>query len=465
MRWSIQIQEFNLSIQHIAGRDNIGADTLTRYVQMVENEIPTNQKIFINQLFIDQYSKELTQKLQQLPQLQQEDDKIKKIIRRLNTESKPPYLIYQRLLFYVDRQGKNRIMIPDKLAHQLIKEVHEQYGHSGATKVYQILKQNCQLSHMFHTIKRITQSCDICQKSKVYNQMTRGPLLSNLPTGPRELISLDLIGPLPTGQLGAKYILVIIDVFSKYLQTYPLRKATAETILKRNEKQYIPNCGSFKKILTDNGTQFHSKKWTLHMKKIGVKILRTTAYHPEGNPVERANREIGRMLRTYCHKKHTNWVQYLKRIEFWMNHITHSTTGYTPQELMGQPRQTLILEKLIDFPQVTTNTKTEVIIQKAMERLKKSAQQRSKCLDRGKKFIKYTKGQSILVKEHRLSSTADREIKKLFLLYRGPYTILKVGDNITLVINEEGKSVTYNVKNVKPYILPDPGGLMDRFVC
>ncbi|CAH1724058.1 unnamed protein product [Aphis gossypii] len=451
MRWAIQIQEFNLNIQFVAGKNNVGADTLTRYVQAVENKVPTHQQIFINQLIVDQYSKEFIQKLQQLPKLQQEDKKIQRIIYRLHENPQIPYTIHQQLLFYIDKQGKSRLMIPDQLAVALIKETHERYGHSGATKIYQILKSDCQLSHMYKTIKRITQSCDICQKSKIFNQLARGPMKTNIPTEPREMVSLDLIGPLPTGQLGAKYILVMMDVFSKYIQVYPLRKAKAETILNKIEKQYIPQCGIFQKILTDNGTQFHSRAWAKGMAKLGVKIIRTTTYNPEGNPVERANREIGRILRTYCHKKHTNWVNYLKKIEFWINNTTHTTTGYTPRELMGIPKQTLTLGALINFPTNIPEVETKIMIKTARARMKKVSQQRNQNMDQGKKFIKYQVNQQVLVREHRLSSAEDKEIRKLFLLYRGPYYIKEVRENNTIVVQEGQNMVTYNVRNVRPY--------------
>lgn len=169
---------------------------------------------------------------------------------------------------------------------------------------------------MMKTIKRVTQTCDLCQKSKIYNKRTRGPLISNIPSRPHAMVSLDLIGPLPTGQLGAKYLLVMLDVFAKYIQIYTIRKATANSILSKIEKHYIPACGKFKKILTDNGTYFHSKQWTERLNSLRIKVLRTTTYYPEGNPVERANREIGRMLRIYCHSKHTKWVSYIKKSNF-----------------------------------------------------------------------------------------------------------------------------------------------------
>jgi len=86
-------------------------------------------------------------------------------------------------------------MISDQLAIALVKEAHERYGHSGATKIYQILKLDCQLRHMYKIIKRITRACNICQKSKIFNQLARGPMKTNTPTEPREMVSLDLIDP------------------------------------------------------------------------------------------------------------------------------------------------------------------------------------------------------------------------------------------------------------------------------
>jgi len=454
MRWSIQIQEFNLQIKYIAGKDNIGADTLTRYTQTEEDQIQTNQQVIINQLVTIHYSKELRQKFKQLFKLQQQDSKIVKIKQRLGQGLKLPYQIYNGLLFYIDQLNHNRLMIPEEMAQLLIKEVHEEYGHCGATKVYQLLKVDYQLSHMLKTIKRITQACDLCQKSKIYNQRTRGPLISNIPGRPHEIVSLDLIGPLPSGQLGARYLLVMLDVFSKYVQIYPLRRATTNSILNKIEKYYIPICGKFKKILTDNGTQFHSKQWTDRLRDLGIQVLRTTTYHPAGNPVERANREIGRILRTYCHSKHTKWVSYIKKIEFWINNTTHSTTGYTPQSIMGKPHNPVTLRQLVNYPDENHEEDIEVIIQLARKKMKRMAELRNQCLDKGKKFIQYTVGQQVLIKEHKLSSAEDHEIKKLFLLYRGPVTIVEVRNNNTVIVIEANKPTIYNMQNIKPYISP-----------
>jgi len=73
-------------------------------------------------------------------------------------------------------------------------------------------------------------------------------------------------------------------------------------------------------------------------------------------------------------------------------------------------------------------------------------------------FPKYSVGQQILVKEHKLSSAEDREIHKFFLLYKGPFTIQSVNENNTITeCNDQDIICTYNIKNVKRYMPPDPG--------
>lgn len=115
---------------------------------------------------------------------------------------------------------------------------------------------------MYRNVKRIIKRCDLCQKTKVNNQLARGPMKSNIPNRPLEIVSIDLMGPLPREQRGAQFILAIIDVFSKYIKIYALNKATTKNILRKLLNDYIPSVGKIQRIISDNGTQFRSKQWT-----------------------------------------------------------------------------------------------------------------------------------------------------------------------------------------------------------
>lgn len=458
-RWSISLQEFNLEIIHVPGKENIGADTLTRYPQgELDFEQQNHINVVINKLMVHPYSHELQSQFKHLSELQRQDPKLHRIIGRLQNKPDKYFIIHRGLLFSVERDKSYRVMIPDVMSVQLITETHTHFGHMGAYKTYHLLRSNYRIRNMYARIKRFTRSCELCQKSKVNNQTARGPTISTILTEPKHTISLDLMGPLPRGQLGMKYILALVDIFSKHVKLYAIRRANTDTILSKVLHDYLPNHGPVKRILTDNGTQFTSSKWTEQLQKIGVKASFTTIYHPESNPVERVNREIGRILRTYCSHKHTTWVKWLDNIEYWLNNTTHQSTGFTPTQILTGKKPSLSIDKFIPLPVNEPVSDLNVIIQLAKSRLQKRAEQRNRLLDKKRKFPTYQVGQQVLVKEHKLSSSLDKEIHKFFLLYRGPYTISQVHDNNTLVItDDQGKPQLQNFKNVKLYVPPDPG--------
>lgn len=173
----------------------------------------------------------MKKQFKQQKELQYRDKKLSKIITRIQSKPSKHFTVHNELLFSIEKCDIYRVMIPDEIREQLIKETHEHFGHVGAFKTYNVLKSNYQLNNMYRVIKKFTRPCELCQKSKVNTQWAREPTLSPEPTEPRDTVSLDLMGPLPRGQLGMKYILALVDTSSKYIKIYALKKATTHAIL------------------------------------------------------------------------------------------------------------------------------------------------------------------------------------------------------------------------------------------
>ena len=60
----------------------------------------------------------------------------------------------------------------------------------------------------------------------------------------------------------------------------------------------------------------------------------TSIRHPASNPVERVMKEIGRLLRTYCHKSHPGWYKYLPEVNVFLNLVEHESTGHSAKEII-----------------------------------------------------------------------------------------------------------------------------------
>ena len=235
------------------------------------------------------------------------------------------YKLFNRLLC-VENKGKWLVIVPNVLREVLIKWYHEELGHFGAKKVTLAILENFVWFGIYKDVRVYVSKCDDCQRVKHPSKYLYGPRQSVLRDAPNKLVCVDLFGPLVRTKYGCQYILVTIDVFSKYVRLYPLKKATARACLRKIMDDYVEKVGKPEEILSDHGTQFTSKLWRQGMEEKGIKVLYSSIRYPEGNPCERVMQSIGRILRCYVSDKHTAWYDYIGRIEHWV-HSNGSTPG------------------------------------------------------------------------------------------------------------------------------------------
>ena len=81
-----------------------------------------------------------------------------------------------------------------------------------------------------------------------------------------------------------------------------------------------------------------------------MKTYKTSVYHPNSNPAERVLREVGRILRTYCHTQQRRWEEYLSPAEDFINLACHQSTDETPYTAMFEQRPPREITGIINFP-------------------------------------------------------------------------------------------------------------------
>nr|CAI5847971.1 unnamed protein product [Callosobruchus analis] len=365
------------------------------------------------------------------------------------------YVIHEGLLF---KRGdafspQFRLCIPLAQVKELVLDHHRDFGHFGKNKMYIQMRERFFWPHMQRHIRQLVSACDLCQKTK-HAEKCHGSLNSVLPSKPGELVCTDLVGPLPLSRGGATQILVVVDAFSKYVKLYALKRATSRSILNKLLKDYFPEVQKPECILSDNGTQYTSKSWKKSLTEMGVQVKYTSLYFPEGNPTERYNREIGRMIRAYCHDKHTRWAYVLDTVEYYLNVAINDSTGMAPVYLQFHKSVPQPIDTYIKYPQSECREEDhQVVIVAARERLLSKAQRRASRLEKSKKLVTFREGDAVLVRRHDQSSAADKVIKKFFLLFDGPFWISKqVGPNSYILKTAEGVELPkQNVVNLRPY--------------
>ena len=95
----------------------------------------------------------------------------------------------------------------------------------------------------------------------------------------------------------------------------------------------------------------HATEWRKEtLMDLGDRTFKTSIYHLNSNPAERALREVGRILQTYCHDQQRKWSDYIKATENFIILAYHESIRETPYTIMyGKPPPRAI-EELINFP-------------------------------------------------------------------------------------------------------------------
>ena len=174
--------------------------------------------------------------LKNLKEEQESDNYIKSLRNKLENKEKSTtkrFTIINDLLCQGDLNGTKRIMVPEKILDLIISEIHEIYVHIGSQKIYKMLREKITGKYMKKKIKQYCKTCEICQKVKYLNKRYNAIYQPIIIDKPKDLLSVDFYGPLPTSTGGVKYLLTTIDVFSKYVHIYSIRRATTHIAIKK----------------------------------------------------------------------------------------------------------------------------------------------------------------------------------------------------------------------------------------
>lgn len=340
----------------------------------------------------------------------------------------------------------------------ILKENHSNpiSGHTGFHKTYNKIKQHYKWKNMKQNIKSFIKNCESCQKNKLVRTKNKKPMeITTTSSKPFERISLDIVGPLPLSESGNKFILTLQDDLTKFSQAYPIPNHEAVTIAKNLVENFICKFGIPDSILTDQGKDFTSKLLQEISKLFKIKQINCSAYHPQSNgALERSHLTLADYLKHYVNDKQTDWDNWLNFAMFSYNTSIHTSTKFSPFELIFgiKPNLPSSITRTPEFKYTYDDYVSELTLklQKsheiAKQNLIESKEKNKTYYDRNIKNIEFKVNDKVYL----LNETQKPgHSKKLTQNYTGPYIITKINSPVNCTILVKNKPIVVHTNRLK----------------
>ncbi|GFV23409.1 retrovirus-related Pol polyprotein from transposon 412 [Trichonephila clavipes] len=261
------------------------------------------------------------------------------------------------------------------------------------------------------------KNCPDCIKYKASNQKPSGLLQTPVSAQRFETLAIDLFGSLPESKDGKRWILIIEDCTTKWIELFALPNATAKECAITLIEEVLLMYGIPRRLISDNGIQFVSAVMQQICYLLNIHPSLISVYHPQANPVERKNRDLKPHGWQFSSKTSMTVGQTAAFLNF-------GRELCTPSEVVSDIRVVIQNDNFV--PEITPYLKkfAKFSIQ-IREVVKEQQDSRKFYADKKRKAApSYQPGEHVFVASHPLSNAAQGRSAKLMPRRDGPYVIL-----------------------------------------
>ena len=256
------------------------------------------------------------------------------------------YFTHDNILYHVylprnvntelHRNLHEQIVIPSNMKNEILKSFHDDFAHAGFDRMYASIRTRYYWPTIYNDVHSYTSTCEICQKNKRQYHATKAPLCPLPVEDVFARVHLDIIGILPeSGDNKYKYILIVADSFSKWIEAYPLKTQTSVEIAEVLFREYFSRYGFPLQIVTDRGANLISRIMQQLCKFCKITRMATSAFHQSANSM--AERNIGTLIaavRCYITSQH-DWYNVLPSILMALRAtVCTQSTEFSPYEVL-----------------------------------------------------------------------------------------------------------------------------------
>ncbi|GFX30620.1 retrovirus-related Pol polyprotein from transposon 412 [Trichonephila clavipes] len=337
-----------------------------------------------------------------------------------------------------------QLVLPRSRIPEVLKELHGSPtgGHFGVMKTLHRVRERFCWGKVRADVEQWCKSCDACSARKGPKIRSRGKLHRYNVGAPFERIAFDILGPLPRTASGNKYLLVVMDYFTKWPEVYPIPDQEAPTVAEAVVQHWISRYGVPLQLHSDQGRNFVSAVLKGVCELLGIDKTKTTPLQPQSDGmVERFNRTILNNLSLMVSKNQQDWDQKVPLFLLAYRSAVHETTGYSPSQMLFGRDLRLPCDLLFGRPPDTASSPEEYVqnLQTRFEDVHHLARERINLRTEKMKTRYDTKATGHQFKEGDkvwfYNPTRRKGLSpKLQSHWDGPYTILKIINDVVIRI-------------------------------
>lgn len=358
-RWIEQLQEFDFETEHRSGKSHGNADALSRRPcpedckHCLKQESRETVPVRMVRIDLGDEWKET------LREAQQADKDVKPIFEWIKASSpKPEWSVvaglsattksywaqWESLLIHdgiLCRKWENargdqchlQMIVPRAKVPDVLRLYHDgcSGGHMGVKRTLLKIRERFYWIYCRDDVEDWCRKCTSCASVKGPHTRSRGSLQLYNVGAPWERIALDIAGPFPVTEAGNKYVMVVMDYFTKWPEVFAIPNQEASTVAEKLVHEVFCRYGTPLEIHSDQGRNFESQLFQETCRIMGIHKTRTTSYHPQSDGmVERFNQTLERYLAKVVENRQRDWDTHIQPFLLSYRSAVHESTNVTP---------------------------------------------------------------------------------------------------------------------------------------
>ena len=236
---------------------------------------------------------------------------------------------------------------PGALRRQILRHMHDDIlaGHTGVARTTDRILSRYYWEGAKTEIETYVLRCP-CHLNKTAGRARNAELAPLRVRRPFQDLHVDFVGPWNETTRKNKYVLNVIDRYTKWIELIPTRDNSMSVAWKKFEKRILHRWGTPETVTADNAFKGAFK---VGCEQNGIVVNYALPHqHKTNGLVERANRTVNETMRNYVNADKNNWDEKLSGIQFALNTAKATSHGMTPYNANTGREAVLPIQRLLE---------------------------------------------------------------------------------------------------------------------